>query len=329
MPSQARTRLRRIGVRLGSFLASLVVASFIVFALINLLPGDVAGVILGPDATADAIETMRVQLGLDRPWLVRYLDWLASFWTGDFGVSAYSGRPVTGEILAKLAITGWLVIIGMVLALLIALPLGMYSAMRRGKPDGIITAVLSQIGMSIPAFVVGIALSLIVGVKLRWLPANEYVPISQSFIGWLRHIILPALTLALVQSAILVRYVRSAFIDVLHQDYYRTARSIGWRRWPALIRHGIRNASLQIITVVGLQLATQFVGAIVVESVFVLGGLGQYLLSMVANRDLPVVQSVVMLLVTMVLVINLLVDIAYTLIDPRLKTRTNQEGERR
>ena len=140
---------------------------------------------------------------------------------------------------------------------------------------------------------------------------------------WAAHLVLPALTLALVQSAVLVRYVRSAFIEVLQTDYFRTARAIGWRRWPALLRHGVRNAALQIVTVLGLQLATLFVGAIVVESVFVLPGLGLYLLQVVSVRDLPVVQTIVMLLVGLVLVINLLVDLAYALIDPRLRSHTD------
>lgn len=317
---------RRIGRRLGSFLVSLVVASVIVFGLLNLLPGDVAGVILGPHATPEAVEALRESLGLNRPWPVRYLDWVQELVSGDFGRSALTGDPVTGLIAGKLVTTTWLVTVGMVLALAIALPVGIYAALRRHHADGVAVSAVSQFGMAVPVFVVGIALSIIVGVKLRWLPANEYVPITRSFTGWFRHIILPALTLALVQSAVLVRYVRSAFIEVLHQDYYRTARAIGWRRWPALVRHGLRNAALQIVTVLGLQLATLFTGAIVVESVFVLQGLGQYLLQVVATRDLPIVQTVVMLLVTLVLVINLVVDTAYLLIDPRLRQADDQEN---
>jgi len=311
--------LAALGRRLLSFAVSLLCASAVVFGLLNLLPGDVAGVILGPNATPESIEAMRTRLGLDRPVWLRYLDWLGGLLTGDFGTSALSGDPVAGVIGSRLAVTTWLVVLGMFLALLIALPVGMFAAMRRQRVDGLAASGLSQLGMAVPVFVVGLALSLIVGVKLRWLPANGYVPLTDSPGQWLAHLVLPCLTLGLVQGAVLVRYVRSAFIEVLQTEYFRTARAIGWRRWPAMLRHGLRNASLQIVTVLGLQMATLFVGAIVVESVFALPGLGLYLLQVVANRDLPVVQSIVMVLVALVLVINLLVDLAYTFIDPRLR----------
>lgn len=317
--------LHRFVRRLASFMLTWVVASVIVFLLLNLLPGDVAGVILGPNATPESVQALRESLGLNRPLYLRYLEWVSGLFSGELGYSALSGQSVTPLIVAKLATTTWLIVVGMVLALAIAIPVGIYAALHRHHADGLMVSALSQFGMSVPAFVVGIALSIGVGVKLRWLPANEYIPITRSFTGWLSHIILPALTLALVQSAILIRYVRSAFIEVLQQDYYRTARAIGWRRWPALVRHGMRNAALQIITILGLQLATLFTGAIVVESVFVLQGLGQYLVQSVTNRDLPVVQTVVMVLVTIVLVINLIVDTSYLLIDPRLRSADEEQ----
>lgn len=309
------------------FGVSMLAASMVVFGLLNLLPGDLAGVILGPNATPAAVEAMRAELGLDRPVVVRYLAWLGGLVTGDMGASALTGDPVAPLIAEKFGVTFWLVIGGMLVAMAIALPLGIFAALRRHKVDGVVVSGVSQFGMAVPVFVVGIGLSLFVGVRLRWLPANGYVPASQSVTAWLSHMILPALTLGLVQSAVLVRYVRSAFIDVVQTDYFRTARAIGWRRWPALLRHGLRNAALQIVTVLGLQLATLFVGAIVVESVFVMPGLGQYLLSMVTNRDLPVVQSIVMVLVGLVLVINLLVDLSYALIDPRLRSGDDQQDE--
>ena len=305
--------------RVGWFALSMLVASIVVFALLNLLPGDVAGVILGPNASQQSIDALREQLGLNQNIVPRYVEWLGAMLTGDLGSSALTGAPVNPVVADKFGVTLSLVLFGMLAAVLIALPLGILAALRRGRADGVLISGFSQLGMAIPASVVGIALSVVVGAKLHWLPANGYVPISRSFGQWLSHLILPALTLGLVQSAVLVRYVRSAFIDVISQDYYRTARAIGWRRWPAIVRHGLRNASLQIVTVLGLQLSTLFVGAIVVESVFVLPGLGSYLVQMVGNRDLPVVQSIVMILVALVLVINLLVDLSYTLIDPRLR----------
>lgn len=320
--------LRLLARRIVWFVISMFAASMIVFALLNLLPGDLAGVILGPNATPEAIEAMRTQLGLDRPLVLRYLDWLGGLLSGNLGHSALSGQPIAPLIAGKFSVTFWLVIAGMALAIAVALPLGIYAALFRNRADGVLVSGLSQFGMAVPVFMVGIALSLLVGVRLRWLPANGYVAPSVSIKGWLAHLVLPALTLGMVQAAVLVRYVRSAFIDVLQTDYYRTARSIGWQRWPALLRHGMRNAALQIVTVLGLQLATLFVGAIVVESVFVLPGLGLYLLQMVATRDLPVVQSIVMVLVGLVLVINLLVDLSYALIDPRLRGHDDEADGR-
>ncbi|MGI5951995.1 MAG: ABC transporter permease [Brooklawnia sp.] len=313
--------------RITWFVVSLLVASVIVFALLNLLPGDLAGVILGPNATPEALDSMRTQLGLDRPMPLRYLEWLGGLLSGNLGESALSGAAIGPLIAEKFGVTLWLVIFGMLAAVLLALPLGILAALRRHRVDGVFISGLSQFGMAVPVFVVGIALSLLVGVRLRWLPANGYVSPSVSFGDWLAHMVLPAATLGTVQAAVLVRYVRSAFIEVLQTDYYRTARSIGWRRWPALLRHGMRNAALQIVTVLGLQFSTLFVGAIVVESVFVLPGLGRYLLEMVATRDLPVVQSVVMILVGLVLVINLLVDLSYAIIDPRLRSHDDEAAQ--
>ncbi len=258
-------RGRMLATRLAWFVVSMLVASMVVFALLNLLPGDLAGVILGPNATPEAIEAMRGRLGLDRRLDVRYLEWLTGMLTGNLGQSALTGQSVGPIVADKFFVTFGLVIGGMLVATAVAMPVGILAALRRHRPDGVAISALAQFGMAVPVFVVGIGLSLLVGVRLRWLPANGYVSPSQSVGAWLSYLVLPAVTLGVVQSAVLVRYVRSAFIDVLHTDYFRTARSIGWRRWPALVRHGMRNAALQIVTVLGLQLATLFVGAIVVE----------------------------------------------------------------
>ncbi|MGB3954243.1 MAG: ABC transporter permease [Brooklawnia sp.] len=317
--------MARFASRFAWFAVSLLIASMVVFALLNLLPGDLAGVMLGPNATPEAVAAVRERLGLDRPLPVRYLDWVGGLLSGQLGESALTGQRIAPIIADKLGVTLSLVVLGMFFAVAIALPLGIHSALRRNHTDGVVVSGFSQFGMAVPVFVVGIALSLLVGVRLRWLPANGYVSASDSITAWLSHLLLPAITLGLVQGAVLVRYVRSAFIDVLNQDYFRTARAIGWRRWPALMRHGLRNAALQIVTIVGLQFATLFVGAIVVETVFVLPGLGSYLLQMVSTRDIPVVQSIVMVLVTLVLLINLLVDLSYAIIDPRLRAGDEQD----
>ena len=308
-----------IGRQVVTYVVALLVASLIIFMLVNLLPGDVAGTILGTNADAQSIAELRRRLGLDRPWPLRYLDWMGGLVTGNLGTSALSGVSVAAMIAPKLAVTGWLVLLGMTLSIVIAIPVGVISALRRRHLDGLLVAGMSQVGMAVPAFLAGLLLSVLFAVKLHWLPANGYTKLTADPVEWARHMVLPVVSLAIVQSAVLGRYVRSAFIDVLNEDYFRTARSIGWPFRAAVARHGLRNAALQVITVLGLELASLFAGGIVVENVFVLPGMGSLLVSTVNQRDLPVVQGIVMLQVALVLVINGLADLAYRLLDPRLR----------
>ncbi|WFF31751.1 ABC transporter permease [Propionibacterium freudenreichii] len=308
-----------IGRQVVTYVVALLVASLIIFMLVNLLPGDVAGTILGTNADAQSIAELRRRLGLDRPWPLRYLDWMGGLVTGNLGTSALSGVSVAAMITPKLAVTGWLVLLGMTLSIVIAIPVGVISALRRRHLDGLLVAGMSQVGMAVPAFLAGLLLSVLFAVKLHWLPANGYTKLTADPVEWARHMVLPVVSLAIVQSAVLGRYVRSAFIDVLNKDYFRTARSIGWPFRAAVARHGLRNAALQVITVLGLELASLFAGGIVVENVFVLPGMGSLLVSTVNQRDLPVVQGIVMLQVALVLVINGLADLAYRLLDPRLR----------
>ncbi|MDK9349928.1 Putative glutathione ABC transporter, permease protein GsiC [Propionibacterium freudenreichii] len=308
-----------IGRQVVTYVVALLVASLIIFMLVNLLPGDVAGTILGTNADAQSIAELRRRLGLDRPWPLRYLDWMGGLVTGNLGTSALSGVSVAAMITPKLAVTGWLVLLGMTLSIVIAIPVGVISALRRRRLDGLLVAGMSQVGMAVPAFLAGLLLSVLFAVKLHWLPANGYTKLTADPVEWARHMVLPVVSLAIVQSAVLGRYVRSAFIDVLNEDHFRTARSIGWPFRAAVARHGLRNAALQVITVLGLELASLFAGGIVVENVFVLPGMGSLLVSTVNQRDLPVVQGIVMLQVALVLVINGLADLAYRLLDPRLR----------
>ncbi len=318
--------LRLVLGRLANLLGSVLIASLVVFAALNLLPGDVAQVTLGTNASPEAVDALRSQLGLDRSFWVRYGEWLGGFVTGQLGNSVQTGYSVAGQIAPKLAVTWWLVILGTVCSLLFALPVGIFAALHRRRLRGFVASSASQIGMAIPVFLAGIVLVLVFAVRLRWLPASGYVPLSGDAAQWFRHLILPVTSLGLVQGSMLTRYVRSAFIEVLNEDYLRTARAVGWTRRAAILRHGLRNASLSIITVLGLQLSTLFVGAIVVESVFVLPGLGSLLLNAVFGRDLVLVQGIVMLLVAIVLLINAAVDISYLLLDPRLRGRRSTSG---
>ena len=310
----------RLLQRLGVFVASVVVASLLVFLVASALPGNVAQVVLGVQATPEAVARLEHEFGLDRHWTVRYAEWLAGLLRFDLGRSYLTGEPVLDQVVPRLGVTAALVGLAMVLALLVAVPLGMWAAVRRRHVDGLIASAISQVGLAVPSFWLGILATLVFAVRLGWLPANGYAPLAAGFGPWARHLVLPVVSLAVVQAAVLGRYVRSATIEVLHEDYYRTARAGGWRTVPALMRHGLRNMSLSVVTVVGLQLATLLAGAIVIESVFALPGLGRLLLNAVAQRDLMVVQGVVLLLVVAVLVINALVDMTYGLLDPRLRT---------
>ncbi len=310
----------RILRRLGIFAVTLLGASILIFALTAALPGDIAQVLLGTDATPEAVAALREQLGLDRPLPVRYLEWLGGVLTGNFGVSHLSGQPVLSLLAPRLAVTAWLVVLGIIGALLIALPAGMVAALKRRHWQGFTVNGIAQIGMAIPVFWGGILLVLVFAVWLRWLPANDYVPLRTDPVQWAAHLVLPVVTLSLVQGAVLIRYVRSAFVEVLNEDYYRTARAIGWMPTAALLRHGVRNAAVSLVTVLGLQLSAVLVGAIVVEQVFTLPGLGTLLLTAVAQRDLFVIQGTVMFLVLAVLAINAVVDFSYLLIDPRQRT---------
>ncbi len=312
--------LAYFGRRLAIFAVSLLGASLLAFAVCSALPGQVAGVLLGDGATPEQVEALTAELGLNRPWVVRYLEWAGGMLHGDFGYSYFTRQSVTELMAPRIAVTWWLVVFALLLSIVIAVPLGMLAAMKRRSWVGFTTSALTQLGMAIPAFWAAIVLVLIFAVGLHWLPANGYIPLQVDPAGWASHLVLPVVSLAIVQSAVLVRYVRSAFIEVLSEDYYRTARAVGWRPFPALLRHGLRNAALSLVTVVGLQLSAVLVGAIVIEQVFALPGLGSQLLSAVSQRDLMIVQGIVMFLAASVLLINFLVDLSYAWIDPRLRT---------
>lgn len=291
-----------------------VIASIIIFVLIRVIPGDPAAVALGITATPEAIAALQSQLGTDQPLFQQYFSWIGGMLTGDFGTSLSSGQDLSPIIFDRLQVSLILVGCSIVLSLLIAIPLGVLSA-RRG---GVIISGISQIGIAIPSFLAGILLVAVFAVGLGWLPANGWIPPSENFGGFLARLILPVLALTAVQAAILTRYVRSAVMDVMGQDFMRTARSKDMSFNRALIIHGLRNAALPVLTVTGLQLTTLVIGAVVIEQVFVIPGIGSMLLESVSNRDLIAVQSIVMLLVAFTLLVNLVVDLLYQVVDPRV-----------
>ena len=308
--------LQRVAVLLGS----LVVSSMIVFAFMAVLPGDPARVALGVSASEPAVEQLRQEFGLDRPLVAQYLSWVQGLATFDPGLSYISKAPIGPQIADRLMVTLWLVGTAMVLAFVLAIPTGTFMAVRHRKVSGLVLSAFSQVGVAVPAFLAGILLITVFAVGLGWLPANGWTPPAQDPVMFVKQLVLPALSLGVVQAAVLTRYVRSAVLDVLREDYLRTARAKGLRPMQALRRHGLRNAAVPVVTVLALQLATLLIGAVVVERVFVIPGLGSLLLDSVSNRDLIMVQDVVMILVVAVIFVNFLVDLLYLAIDPRLRT---------
>lgn len=309
----------RILRRVGILLVGLLVSSVVVFVFMAVLPGDPARVALGVNASDEAVARLRADFGLDRPLVAQYVTWLQSMVTLDLGTSYVSQAPIAPQIADRLLVSLWLVVVSMALALVVALPVGVLMAVWHRRPLGVALSALSQVGVAVPAFLAGILLISVFAVRLGWLPANGWTPPADDPVMFVRQLVLPVVSLGLVQAAVLARYVRSSVLDVLREDFVRTARAKGRGPMSALVRHGLRNAAVPVVTVLGLQLSTLLIGAVVVERVFVVPGLGSLLLDAVSTRDLIVVQDVVMVLVAAVLVLNFVVDLLYLLIDPRLR----------
>lgn len=310
------TVLRRIGV----FALTVWVASLVVFTLLNVLPGDVARAQLGMNATDADVASFRAEHGLDRPLPVQYFDWITGFLTGDMGISYSSRAPVAPQVFDALQVSLILVGAGILIAVLIALPLGTLAAVRQNRPDGVLLSAVSQAGIAIPNFLAGLLLISVFAVGLGWMPSGGWTAPAEGFGDFLRQLALPALALGLVRGAILSRYTRAAVLDVMRDDFMRTARAKGLMPGAALRRHGLRNALVPVVTVTSVEFSALVIGAVVIETVFVIPGLGSLLMRAVDNRDLIQVQGIVMCVVVLVLLVNLLVDITRTLIDPRLRS---------
>lgn len=301
---------------------AIVAASAVIFFSLHYLPGDQAAVLAGVDATPDQVDVIRAEMGLDRSVLVQYLDWLGSALTGDLGTSAFTGASVTAELVEKLAVTGPLALASLLLSVVVAVPLGMVAAVRRNDVLGRGVGALTQFGIAVPTFIVGLFLVITLALGTGWLPATGF-PRE----GWgdpltaARSLILPVLTLTIPQAAVLVRFVRSAVIDVVGQDYMRTARAQGLSATRALITHGLRNAALPLVSVLALEAAGLLMGTVIVEQVFALPGVGTMVLSDVSTRDITMVQGTLMILSTAVIVMMMLTDVLYQFLDPRVRRR--------
>ena len=306
--------------RLASLAVSLLAASLVIFLVVEVAPGDPASFMLGMNARPDTVAALRTELGLDLPVHLRYLDWLGGMLTGDFGISYTYRTPVAQMVADRLAVSLPLAAGALALSTLIALPAGLIAAARRGRAPDMAVMGATQLGIALPNFWLALLLVLLFALKLHWLPAGGF-PGWEDPVAALRALILPATALALPQAAILARVLRSALLDILEEEFIRTARAKGLSRGQALLRHGLRNALIPVLTILGLQFSFLLAGAIIIEQVFFLPGLGRLIFQAITQRDLIVVESVVLLLVFAVIVVNFLTDLAYAAADPRLRHR--------
>jgi peptide/nickel transport system permease protein len=305
--------------RVAQSVVVLLGVSLIVFGLVQLVPGDPIRLSLGTRFDPETYAALRERAGFDQPLPVQYLSYVGGALTGDLGVSFRTGQPVTEALMARLPATLSLALCGLLVALCIAVPLGVISAMRSGSWADHVATVVSQIGVSIPDFWMAILLILLLSGTFGLLPPSGYVPLSEDPVAWASHMVMPAVTIGVVSGAILTRFIRAAVLESLGEDHVRTARSKGLREGLVLRRHVLRNALIPIITVTGVQLATLLGGVIVVEVIFAWPGVGRLTLDAVESRDYPVLQGAVLLIATLFLLVNLLVDLLYAAVDPRIR----------
>ncbi len=310
---------RFVAYRLVSVALTLFVATLAIFAALNLAPGDPASFMMGLNGDPEALAVLRAELGLDQPFWVRYGHWIGGLLTGDFGVSYTYRVPVAGLIAERMQVTLPLAVMSMALSIAIAIPAGMFAAARRGRAADTAVSGLAQVGLSIPNFWLAILLVFLFATTLRWFSAGGFPGWDAGLWPALQALILPAIALALPQSAILTRVTRGALIETLSEDYFRTARAKGLSERQAIRRHALRNALIPVLTILGLQFTSLVAGGIIIENVFYLPGLGRLVFQAIAQRDLIVVQGVVVVLVLAAVVITLVVDLAYALADPRIR----------
>jgi peptide/nickel transport system permease protein len=305
--------------RLVSLLASLIVASLVVFAAVEIVPGDPARFMLGINAQPDTVAALRAELGLDRSLVERYLGWVGGLFTGDLGVSYTYRSPVSEIVAERLQVSLPLAVYALALTVVIAFPVGMLAAGSRGGVVDTLFTGATQLGIAVPNFWFALLLILLFSVNLGWFSAGGFPGWQAGLLPGLQALTLPAIALALPQASILARVLRSSLIDTLSDDYIRTARAKGLSAGQALRRHALRNAMIPVFTIIGLQFSFLIAGAVIIENVFFLPGLGRLVLQAITQRDLIVVESVVMLLVLAVILVNFVVELAYAWIDPRLR----------
>lgn len=305
--------------RLLATLPVMVVVTVFVFFLLRLAPGDPAAIIAGDQASPADVVRIRESLGLDRPYLIRFGEWSWRIVQGDLGTSIFTNLPVTQLIAQRIEPTVSLMVLTLIFAVVIAVPMGVIAAWKAGSWVDKAAMGFAVFGFSVPVFVVGYLLAWIFALKLDWLPVQGYTPLSEGLWPWLRNLILPTVTLGLVYVALIARITRATMLEVLQQDYVRTANAKGVAQKDVLFLHSLKNAAVPIVTIIGIGIALLIGGAVVTESVFAIPGLGRLTVDAILRRDYPVIQGVVLMFSLVYVLVNLLIDLTYTLVDPRIR----------
>ena len=309
---------QRIIKKLLSVIPLLLLISFILFFIINILPGDVATGMAAESSSQEYAMKLRAELGLDKPFLVRHFDWLSKTAKGDLGRSLISGQPVIEKVLLRLPVTLELTLLAMVISVIVAVPLGIISAVKRNSVWDYIGSVISMVGIAMPAFWLGILLIIVFSLLWRLLPASGYVSFLENPMENLKTMFMPALSIGFAFAATVMRQMRSALLEVLNQDYIDTARAKGLSERVVLWKHALRNSLIPVITVISMQIGRLIGGAVVTETVFALPGIGREIVDSILSRDYPVVMTMILLTAVFVILINTFVDLLYIIIDPRI-----------
>jgi peptide/nickel transport system permease protein len=305
--------------RLFSTVVVMAIVAVFIFMLLHLSPGDPAAIIVGDNATQVQIDAVRRQLGLDDPLAVQFVRWLGGVVRGDLGISIFSHEPVGKLIGQRIEPTLSLAITTLLLAVFVAVSFGVLAAWKVGTWVDRIVMLLSVLGFSVPVFVVGYLLIYLFSIKLGWLPVQGYAPIAEGFVTWIRHLILPSIALGLAYVALIARITRTAMLDVLSEDYIRTAHAKGVAAAPVLMKHALKNAGVPIVTVIGIGIALLIGGVVITETVFNIPGIGRLVVDAISQRDYPIIQGVTLIFSGVYVVVNLIVDLSYTVLDPRIR----------
>jgi peptide/nickel transport system permease protein len=305
--------------RFIALILTLLLVSVVIFVVIRIIPGDPAQIILGLQATPEAVEALRAKLGLNQPLAVQYLSWIGAMIQGNMGESINYGVPITDLVVQRLAVTGPLTLLAVLFSVAISIPLGIYASTHQNRPGDYGVMIFSQVGLAIPAFWAGLLLILLFAVHLKWFASGGFPGWSRSFWGSMQSLLLPAVALGLIRAAILARLTRSSLLEVLREDYIQTARSKGLAEQIVIYKHAFRNAVIPVLTILGLQIGQLMAGAIIIEQVFFLPGLGRLVYLAINQRDLPVVQAIVLFIACVIVIVNFLVDLTYAALDPRIR----------